>query len=155
MKRTVTFILALCVMLCALCGCGGGGKTADFSLEECSRTLLDSGAFSDLLSPIPNETAAMLYGFDAAKVSEMQVFCSTGATAEEIALFKAVDEAAAKEIKAAVEARIEAQKESYENYVPAEVPKLEKAIVLTGGLYVVYVTANEPDSAEKILDNYI
>lgn len=154
MKKIISLTLVLCLVLCALCGCGEK-KTVDFSLEDCSRALLDSEVFSDLLSPITTETAAMLYGFDAALVTEAQVFCSTGATAEELAIFKAVDEAAAKTIKAAVEARIESQKESYESYVPEEVPKLEKALVLTGGLYVVYVTANTPDAAEKILDNYL
>lgn len=153
MKKTVAVVIALCLMLCAA-ACGEKAA-ADFSLEDCSRELLASEAFTDLLSPITAETAAGLYGIDASKLSEAQVYCSTGATAEEIALFKAVDEAAAKEIKAACEARIESQKESYESYVPEEVPKLEKAIIRTGGVYVVYVTAADPGAAGKILDGYI
>ncbi len=154
MKKTVTTVLVLGLMLCALCACGGK-DAADFSLDDCARELLASDAFTDLLSPITNETAAGLYGFDVSKLSEAQVYCSTGATAEEIAIFKAVDEAAAKEIKTACEARVEYQKESYESYVPEEVPKLEKAIVRISGVYVVYVTAADSTEAGKVLDGFI
>lgn len=153
MKKTFAAVLALCLLLCAA-ACGEKAA-ADFSLEDCSRALLASDAFTDLLSPITAETAAGLYSIDASKLSEAQVYCSTGATAEEIALFKAADEAAAKEIKAACETRIASQKESYESYVPEEVPKLEKAIVRMSGVYVVYVTAADPAAAESILDGYI
>lgn len=154
MKRTAAAVLCIILCICALSACGEKA-TVDFSLEDCSRELLGSDAFTDLLSPITAEIAAGLYGIDAALFAEVQVYCSTGATAEEIALFRAVDEAAAKEIKAACEARIEAQKESYESYVPEEVPKLEKAIVRMGGVYVVYITAADPAEAGKILDGYV
>lgn len=155
MKKTSAALLALCLSLLALCACTSGGEQADFSLEDCSRELLGSDAFTDLLSPIETETAAMLYGFDASLLAEAQVYCSTGATAEEIALFKANDESGAADIEAACNARVEAQKESYSNYVPEEVPKLEKAIVRRSGVYVVYVTANDSDEAGSILDGYI
>lgn len=155
MKRISIFLLCLCLALslCA-CGSGGGQKTGDINFEDCSRELLASDAFSDLLSPVGAEIAVSFYQLDSADIAEVQLYCSTGATAEEIALFKASDEDALKRIQDSVQARIEAQKESYESYVPEEVPKLEKAIVKSRDLYVVYVTASDNDAAESVLKNY-
>ena len=49
MKKTSAALLALCLSLLALCACTSGGEQADFSLEDCSRELLGSDAFTELL----------------------------------------------------------------------------------------------------------
>ncbi len=83
------------------------------------------------------------------------VYLGTGATAEEIAVFKAKSADAAKAIAEAFSARRDSQITAYKNYVPAEVPKLERAIVQSRGVYAVYVTAAEADGADKIISNYM
>lgn len=155
MKRISIFLLCLCLALslCA-CGSGGGQKTGDINFEDCSRELLDSDAFSDMLSPVTAEVAEGLYQIDAADIEDVQLYISTLATAEEIGLFKASSADAANRIQDAIQTRIQAQIEAYSDYGPEEVPKLEKAIVKSRDLYVVYVTADNNESVESVLSKY-
>ena len=153
MKRTLSLLLSL-MLLAALCACGSG-KTADFAPADLTAALLDSDCFTDLLSEMDTDVALELYGIDKAAVASCSVYLGTGATAEEIAVFQAKDADSAKVIADALSARVKSQITAYENYVPAEVPKLDDAIVCTSGAYAVYVTAADAGGAGKIIDEYM
>ena len=157
MKKTLAMLAALVLLAGLLCACGDKAEAPkELDMEALDTALEDGGVFSDILNP-PFETdvVTMLYGLDASDITACLVRCSTGATAEELAVFEAPDAAAAGRIQAAMEARVTAQTESFRDYVPEEVPKLEKAIIRTAGNYVVYITAADPDQAGKILDEYL
>ena len=102
-------VLLLALLFSLLAGCGGG-IPGGLDAEALTTALLGSGAFSDLLSPVDADVAGLLYGYAAVDVSSVSVYCGTGATAEEIAVFKAVDPAAADRLKEAAEQRIKEQK---------------------------------------------
>jgi hypothetical protein len=153
MKRVLIFLLPLIFMFSLISGCGEKAvKDVDFN--ELSADLLESGAFSDLLCPLTADIAASLYGIEPGDFQDFTLYCSTGATAEEIALFKAADESAALRIKEAAEKRIQNQILSYESYVPAEVPKLENAVVRQEGVFVFYVTSNDSEKVDGIINSY-
>ena len=157
--RSTALVLVL-ILACGLltaCGSGSGSssKAADFDVTALSDELLASDAFSDILSAVSNDTALMLYSLTSDQVAECSVCCSTGATAEEIAVFKATGEDAAKEIETAMKTRVDNQNQSFVNYVPEEIPKLDKAIIVRNGLYVAYVVANDADAAQTIVDKYM
>jgi hypothetical protein len=149
-KRCLFFLLVLSIFVSAVAGCRSEVKEVD--LAAMSKELLDSGAFTDLLSAVDTETAATLYGLDVGDVKSCTVYCGTGATAEEIALFLAADTAAAGRIKTAADARIQHQITAYESYVPAEVPKLEAALVRQTGPYVFCVVSADTDAAKAVVD---
>lgn len=153
MKKT-TLLIAV-VLLLMLCACGGGAESTEFEPDELTDSLLDGKCFTDLLSEMDESTALELYGIDADMVDSSCVYLGTGATAEEIAVFKAKDADSADDIADLLKTRVSSQIKAYENYVPAEVPKLKKAIVKTAGCYAVYVTADNADEAEEIIDTYM
>lgn len=152
MKRLSFVLLAFCMVLAIFTGCAQKTKPAEYDLAALATKLQDSGAFSDFLSPITKEIAASFYGFEDADVTDCVVYCSTGATTEEIALFKCANEAAATKIKANADKRIETQKAIYESYAPAEPPKLDDAIVKQDGLYVFYIVSADTSKAQAVLD---
>lgn len=154
MKRVLFFLLSLTLISFVFCGCGEK-KVTDVDIDLLSSQLLESGGFSDILCPLTANIAAALYDIDENDFEDFALYCSTGASAEEIALFKAKDEGAALRIKDAVDARIQKQISSYGSYVPSEVPKLESAIVRQEGVFVIYITSNEPDKAKEIIDSYM
>ncbi|MGE4353973.1 MAG: DUF4358 domain-containing protein [Oscillospiraceae bacterium] len=155
MKKIIALLVVMALLL-LLPACGSEeNKVKDFDPADLSAALLDSNCFTDLLSEMDTAVALELYGIDAEKVDGCSVYLGTGATAEEIAVFKAVDADAAAEIAAALQDRVASQVEAYKNYVPKEVPKLEKAIVLSKGVYAVYVTAEDSDGARSIVDNFM
>lgn len=52
----------------------------------------------------------------------------------------------------AAQARAESQKLTYENYAPAEISKLDGAVIKQSGLYVFYVVSGDPARTEAYLD---
>ena len=154
MKKLLILSLAFLIMLLSFVGCGGQ-KTVEFDPQAAADALLASEAFSDILSPIQPAVAAMLYNVSAESIDTCSVCCSTGATAEEIALFRCVDEPSAAALKEAVEQHVQAQKDAYASYAPLEIPKLDNALLRSSGVYVVCVVAADSDAAAAILDQYI
>ena len=150
MKRTLSILLAVCMLMALAAGCGA--KEKGYALDVVAENLESSGAFSDILSELDLNVASMLYGFDSADVSESKLLCSTGATTEEIGLFKCVDEDAAKRVLSFAEKRAASQRKAYESYAPAEMPKLDDAIIRRDGVYVFYIVSYSAAVAEKALN---
>lgn len=153
MKKLLIFLSALALM--TLAACGGSSSQADFDPSELADALRDSGCFTDLLSEMDEATALELYGIDPESVERCKVYLGTGATAEEIAVVECTDKDAASAAAEAFDKRVESQIKAYENYVPSELTKLDKAIVRSSGNYAVYVTAADADGAGAIVDEYM
>ena len=152
MKKKIALLLAVMCLLSALCGCGGSKK----DLEPAAFVQEMLGAnFTDSLNKLDDAVVPILYNVNEADYSSAIVYCGTAATAEEIAVFTAVDEAAAGRILSAAEARVASQIESYKNYGPASAMMLENAIVKKTGNTVVVVVCADADSAAKIADKYL
>lgn len=152
MKKITAILLSIC-LLAACSSAAPEPKTPDF--DALSAGLLENGGFTDILSPVDAEIAAMLYGVDAALIESCVFYVSTGATAEEIALFKAAGEDAASKLESAAKERVELQKKAFESYVPEEVPKLEKTIIIRSGEYVILVVSADAAAAESILKEQV
>lgn len=150
MKKVLSVFL-LVGMILSLCACGGKETTPrDFTLED-AQTLLDSAAFSEPLEEIDLDIACYLYGLDQDTVSEAAVYGSTGATAEELAVFVFTGADAATEAKAHFEIRITYRTDSMADYLPNEVPKLEKAVLEQRGATLLFVVANDYTPVKDLL----
>lgn len=159
MKKVFCLLFAVTVLVFAFSACGGSGdgntELTELDSAALAQELVDGdGIFIDLLSPVDTSVALGLYQLDEADVADCLVYCSTGATAEEIAIFQATSEEAVTRIQDAIQNRIDMQITSFESYVPTEVPKLENAIVQTSGMFIVYVTAEDAAAAQTIVDSY-
>lgn len=139
-------------MTLVLCACGGGSGAAEpFDPSSTASALLDSGAFSENLEQLDQDVACMLYGIDESTVTGSAVYGSTGATAEEIAVFTLTDETAAQAAKTALETRVADQKTALESYLPAEIVKLDAAIIEQRGSSVLMVVAADAEAAQNAL----
>ena len=67
MKKRLIPILALLLLFALLAGCGAE-KAVEFDTREAADALFASDAFSDILSPIQPNIAAMLYNVDAENI---------------------------------------------------------------------------------------
>lgn len=154
MKKTIAILLAAVCLLATFAGCGSSEKK-ELSASALSADLLANANFTDSLDLLDAPVVPLLYGVDAADYSNCAVYCGTGATAEEIAVFEAVDEAAAGRILTAAKARVAAQIETYKDYGPEDARMLEGAIVKQSGVFVVVAVCADGDSAAKVVDQYI
>ena len=105
--------------------------------------------FQDELSEATQELRDRTYGISADDVVSGKLYLSSGATAEEIAVFEAKDDAAAERLLAAAKERVEAQKTAFEDYAPAEMTKLNNAVVERNGKIVALCIADDSSAAQK------
>lgn len=146
MKR----IILLIMMAALLTGCGKKEVT-NIKPDDIANRLLKEVTYGGNLDQMNDDMIAILYDVNAEDVSKQIVYCSTDATADEIAVFEATSEDAAKRVEEVVKQRVTDQKASFEGYEPKEVEKLEKAIVKRVGKVVVLSVSNDSDKANEIL----
>ena len=107
--------------------------------------------YVDSLNEISPEMVEKIYGISPDKYTSGKVYVGGVSTAEEIACFDAVDEAAAAAIKTACDERIAAQIKSVESYNPNELPKLQDPVLVVRGNSVLMCLSNDNNKAKEII----
>ena len=148
------FLVLGAAVLIAACIGGCGKKAADVNAQELADALKNGITYEDDLSSIDLDTAQMIYNFGDANIAEAVFYESTGATAEEIVVLKCASDADAGTAEDALKARVDEQKESVTDYVPAELEKLNAAVIYRSGNCAVLSVSSEPDKARGIIDSY-
>ena len=149
--KTVTTLLIITTMFVLLSGCSKKEEVTDVDIASLSNELLENVKFEDELNAVDDAMIEKLYGVD--DYEDAKVYISTGATAEEIAVFKFQSTEIAEDGFKKAQERIENQKADFETYIPKEVKKLENAVVEQFGQYVVVCVSNG-DGTEKIIEKY-
>lgn len=150
-KRITAALLALCLAL-ALAACGKGSEP-ELNIDELGEELYAAGDLRrDALSAGRiRGPGALRHGCGHPLLGARRL----GATAEELAVFETKDADAAAALAKKLETRNADRIENYSSYIPAEVPKLENAVILSGGRYVVLCVAEDAsavrEAAEKAL----
>lgn len=151
MKKIISLAL-LAAALLTLTACGG---SAAFDPAGMTDALLHSDCFSVSLDELPAGKAAAFYGLPADKLQGAVMYHGAGTSKEQLAVFTATDEAAAKEFVGLLEQQTNAWIEADTNYAPAEAAKLKDAILRQSGEYVLYIVAADASSAAKIVGKYL
>ena len=152
MRRVLSVILA--VLLCfSLTACAAGSSERNLDINALAEELSKLDCFGgDIFqlgeSVIPN----FIQVADGVKAV---VYTSSGATADEIALFEAPDEKTAGEQLKIAENHIAERTAAYASYMPDEVTKLEDAIVRQEGCYVILCVAGDYEAAQTVIDKFI
>lgn len=150
-KKIIAATMA-CLTLFTLTGCSEEKKEDRvIDVHTMAQSLLNDITYEDQLTKVEGNMFQMIYGISQEDIEEYEAYVSTGATAEEIAVIKAKDEATAESMEEKLTERVEAQKNSFANYIPKEVEKLEEAVVYQEGVYVVLSISNDDEKAEKII----
>ncbi len=153
MKTLLAMLLALALFALAA-GCGSGtGK--DIDIAALGAELAQADIYDDIVSEMPAELVPHFYSYNDGDVTECVLYQSTMAAAEEVFVAKCADEAAAARVKAACEQRVSDQVAAYESYVPAEVTKLQSAILQVSGSCVIFVVSRDAAAAQSIIDSYL
>ena len=140
------------IMLGTLAGCSKEKKEDRvIDVHTMAQSLLNDITYEDQLTKVEGNMFQMIYWISQEDIEEYEAYVSTGATAEEIAVIKAKDEATAESMEEKLTDRVEAQKNSFANYIPKEVEKLEEAVVYQEGVYVILSISNDDEKAEEII----
>ena len=150
MKRIVPCFLVASLLLIFMCACSHGKAQTDISvdIEQTAADIVENVEFRDELDTVGESAVKRLY--DMPENAFAVVYIGSGATAEEVAVFEFEDADSSQAFIESAKKHIDEQIESYENYVPEEVPVLESAIVESYGRYVVVCVTDDPGASEYI-----
>lgn len=160
-KKICVVVMVLCLVF-SMVACGGDSEVNESNsalqsaaASDIAQYLKENTQFEDAMDYLDVDIAMSLFNLTEEEVvlEDSAIICSTGATAEEIAVFTAC-EGTVEQVVAACESRIEAQKVGFENYVPAELEKLEDAVIATEGNKVILIVCDDAQNAEKLIENY-
>lgn len=151
MKKILSVFLSGILVL-SLAACGEKAPAAFDPARDAQALMDEAGIFVETLEAIDQTTACALYGIDESTVTASAVYMANATSAEEVAIFTLADEeatqAAAKQLGYRVDDRID----ELTGYLPAEVPKLETAVVETRGNSVLLLVCSDYDGAKKVLE---
>lgn len=143
MKKMISLILVLAIALSmTACGAKEEAKTVDLNglYESYSEYMpemfyLDEGSLMNFL------------GIDVADCAQYTVaICAEGMRTDEVWLIEAKDQAAFDRLKALAETRIQSKLDETRDYVPDQYVIVEKAQLLTNGLYIGLLISPEVDA---------
>lgn len=157
MKLRKIAAVSACVLLglSVLAGCSSSQKSITAPTEEVAQKLQESLSFEYPLNQLSEDAANRLYKLEGGIIEEQSVYVGTGgALADEVSVWRVKDEKDAETVKEAAETRVENQKVSFKDYVPAEMPKLEKAVITVEGDTIILCVSADPDKAKEIIASF-
>lgn len=150
MKRTAALLGA--VMMLLLSACGTQQITLD--IQATADGLAQSDLFDGDIFAIDSDIAETMYP-DLPEGTSAAVYASSGASADEVAVFEAKDEEGAKTVLEQVQQRFSDRRESYADYMPDEAEKLKDAVARQSGVYVIAVVCSDADGAKEQVEGYL
>lgn len=127
-------------------------KDVKIDIEKLSEDIMQNIKFKDEMNEANIETVKGLYDIDNA--IQQKVYISSGATAEEVAIFEFSNSNEANTALEKAKQRIEKQTENFRNYVPEEVEKLENAIIIKKDKYLI-ICVTEDEETESLIERYM
>lgn len=124
-----------------------------FDPESDAQALVEAqGVFSAPMTAIDVDVACALYGIDDTTVTGCAAYGATATSAEELAVFTFDSEDSAQAAIKLLQTRITDRTEELRDYLPDELPKLEKARVEQRGASALLLVCADYDAAAKCLD---
>lgn len=163
MKKTITIAALAAALLLTGCSNGGSSSSAPESSSAAESQTVTTAAekadamladitFSGEMVAVDDDTIEFRYGFTADGLTDYAAYlCGSGAYPDEFGVFTADTSEKADEVKTALEKRIENQKETYQDYTPAEMYKFDDCFVKQDGNTVYYAVTADNTKAADIL----
>lgn len=157
MKKLICSLLAAFLLLAGTACEKAPEQAFSFPVDQTTQTLLDSGAFSEPLEELDLDIAVMMFWLDgdAAEYEGSKIYYSTGATSEIAAVISVRDESKVAQVEQALKNWVNSQIEAETDYRPAEVPKLENAIIESRGFTVLLAVAADSDKAAEAIETIV
>ncbi|MEG1559367.1 MAG: DUF4358 domain-containing protein [Clostridia bacterium] len=147
MKKMICGLLTF-LMCIALSACSPSTPNPTIDITKVGEEIIAGVKFDDALTPTDKSNIDRTYEFT--NVEKAIMYIGSGATAEEVSLFEFKTDKDASNAHAIAEQHIKDQKEAFLDYVPAEIQRLDKAIIKVKGKYLVVCVSGDAKSGEII-----
>lgn len=129
-----------------------GKKEIELNVDSLAKKLATEITYKDELNVMDDDMFDTIYaGVDKESIKKSCVYANSGASAEQVAVIEAKDDSSAIEIKNQLGDNLQDQIEDNKDYLPAEVPKLEKPVLKQEGKYVILCVSDDNEKAESII----
>lgn len=155
MSKKTTILAAVLILAILAGGCAAKKESKDIDINGLAQSILDNVEFKDQLTQVDDFTVGSLYGIEDGGIAAQCVYVSSGATAEEVAVFTCADADGTTVVKEAAEQRIADMQEGFADYIPEEMAKLKDPVLIVSGRYVILCIADDSDHARSVIDTYI
>lgn len=153
-RLAVVFVIIISGISLLFTGCGNGDDTPiEIDINAVANSIHESVEFEDELILLDSEAVKYLYGIDDS--ISAAVYSGSGATAEEVAVFDAGTAEVGEAMLQTVQKHVDEQIESFKNYVPTEIPKLEDAVIVREGRYVILCVAEDDETAKSVINEAV
>ncbi len=140
----------LLALLLFLAGQMGQGKQSATSFEDMSAALT-ANLDQTQMQPADNQMLRRLYGLDPSSYEGILLYYpTTNMGAEELLLVKLADPAQAQTVEAAIQARLRAQKTSFDGYGIEQMALLEDCVIELRGGYVLFLVHPQADALRQV-----
>ena len=160
--------LFLCgIAALGMVSCGGGGTKApspsspsvtempvsvNIGVSALGKEIFETGDYTDELSELADDMFdAVFQTVDLNMLTSKVAYVGSGASAEQIVVAEAKDEASAGKVQEALAQKLQDDISQNEDYLPQEVSKLQKPVLVVSGNYVILCVSNDNDKIEQIL----
>lgn len=118
-------------------------------IKVLTKHLLEETEFDTKLERMEDSVAAGMV--ETEKGSTLELYMGSGTSSDELVVITASDEAAAEKNQAAVETHFKEMKKSFEDYIPEQAKKIEDAVIVRCGCYVVACVTKDADTAREMI----
>ena len=151
-KKIIAITFLTLIVLFSFPGCSSNSKTLD--LDVFCDAVLNEIQYDDELAILPERIASDYYDLSFDGLEDFRIYVSgTAATSNELAIMKLADSNAVKMAEDAIKTRINDQTNTYGNYRPDEVFRLESALIVKKDLYILFSVSNHNEEIEKIFND--
>lgn len=146
-------MLALSLMIGLLAGCTGReGGSGNLSAVEVGKRIEKSANLGNMEQG-DEERLKKLYHLSSGDVASFVFYtASSNVKADELLVIQLKEESEKDRIMAKIEGRIAAQTAKFKNYRPEEYDLIEKRVLKTHGLFILFAVSAEADSMERVFD---
>ena len=145
----VVMIVSVVLMGCYLCRLQGEDRISDAKLKDVTAAVtktLDTKAMQESDA----QMIKRLYGLNPADYEGITLYYPvTNMDAEELLIVQLKDVSQQETVKAAIDARLETQKNSFEGYGVEQYALLEKSVVDVEGNYILFVVKEQTAKAQS------
>ena len=157
MKRLISLVLAA-VMVLSLSACGGKKESSgpDFQVQDAMDAMLEHIGADDMMT-LSGEDMLDFYGIKAQDMEQFSAaITSTGISAKEIVLVKAVGEDAAQRVQEQLDKRVANRMAEFENYLPDQFDIVANhSQVSRDGVYVSLIISSDLENLSKIYSGFL
>ncbi|MBR5870475.1 MAG: DUF4358 domain-containing protein [Clostridia bacterium] len=171
MKMKLIAAALLLTMMLSAVSCGGNPATTDttdtaadtaavtevqpIDVPTLAQTLATSCAFSEELMSNDVYLKNHMYGFGVEDLVAYAAYVPVSITPEEVFVFETKTEDAAKALADKLGDYVAYQISQYSDYAAAQVPKLDKPVIVTKGCVVVYIISEDNAAAAEVVKGLI